>query len=109
MQAGKLNQRIVIEGKNVSRSAIGEEVVSWQTVATTWAKVEPLRGREFFAAQQMQDAADYRITIRYRPGLTRDMRVIWREQCFDIVSVLDPFGAKKSLELICVSGVRNGR
>lgn len=109
MQAGKLDHRVTIEGKSVSRSAIGEEVVAWVAVATLWAKVEPLRGREFFAAQQMQDAADYRITIRYRPGLTRDMRVIWREQCFDVVSVLEPFGAKQSLELMCITGVRNGR
>lgn len=107
--AGAFDQRIVIESDTPSRNAIGEEVSSWGTFATVWARVEPIRGNEFFAAAQMQDATDHRVTIRYRSDITRDMRIVWRGLNLDIVSIIDVGGKKENLELMCIEGVRNGR
>ena len=109
LPAGKLDQRISIEAKAVTRNGIGEEIVTWETVAEVCARVEPIRGREWFAAAQMQDATDHRVTIRYRAGITREMRVLWRGEPLDIVSVIDVNARRENLELMCLSGVRNGR
>ncbi len=109
LAAGSLRERITIQTKSVTRSAIGEEVVSWSDVATVPAKVEPIRGHEFFAAAQMQDASDHRVTIRYRAGVTREMRIVWRGAPLDIVSVIDVNARREGLEMMCLSGVRNGR
>ena len=109
LPAGRFDQRVTVEAKTVTRSGIGEEVVSWSPVAEVWARVEPIRGREWFAAAQMQDATDHRVTIRYRAGITREMRVLWRGEPLDIVSVIDVNARRENLELMCLSGVRNGR
>lgn len=109
LSAGQFDQRVTIQQKSVTRSAIGEEVPTWATFATVWARVEPIRGREFFAAAQMQSATDHRVTIRYRTGITRDMRVLWRGIPLDIVGEpIDVNARKENLELMCLSGVRNG-
>ena len=107
MNAGRLDQRVTLQQKSVTRAANGEEVVSWTPVATVWAEVRQIRGKEFFAAAQMQDATDVRVRIRYRAGVTRDMRLLWRGASLDIVAVIE-LGRKEALELMCVSGVRNG-
>lgn len=107
--AGKFDQRVTIQQKQVTRSSIGEELVTWVTVATVWARVEPIRGNEFFAAAQMQDATDHRVTIRHRNDVTRDMRVVWGSIELDIVSVIDVNAQRENIELMCISGVRNGR
>ncbi len=107
--AGRLSERIAIEQKSVTRAANGEEVVTWTTYATTWAEVTPLRGREFFAAAQMQDSIDYRIRIRYRSGVVPQMRIMWRGTPLDIVSVIDVGAMREELEIMCASGVRNAR
>jgi SPP1 family predicted phage head-tail adaptor len=107
MQAGRLDQRVTLQQKSVTRAANGEEVVTWNTVDTVWAEVAPLRGREFFAGAQMQDAVDVRVRIRHRAGVTRDMRLVWNGAPLDIVSVI-ALGRNEALELMCVSGVRNG-
>lgn len=107
LSAGDLDQRVTLQSKSVTRAGNGEEVVSWVDVATVWAKVGQIRGREFFAATQMQDAVDVRVNIRYRAGVTREMRLLWRGSPLDIVSVIEN-GRKEWLELMCVSGVRNG-
>ena len=108
VSAGDLTQRVTLQGKSVTRAANGEEVVTWSDVATVWAAVLPVRGREFFAAAQMQDATDIRVRLRYRAGVTRDMRVLHGSSTYDIVSVIDPESRHEELELMCLSGVRNG-
>mgnify|MGYP002148603296 FL=1 len=109
MKAGQLRELISIEQKSVTRSSIGEEQVSWIPVLSgVHARVRALSGREFFAGQQMQDSVDYQVTIRYRAGLARDMRIAWRGQHLDIVSIL-PGESRDVLILMCQSGVRNGR
>lgn len=105
--AGRLDQRITLQQKSVTRAANGEEVVSWAVVDTLWAEVFQLRGKEFFAGAQMQDAVDVRVRLRYRAGVTRDMRIVWNGTPLDIVSVIE-LGRREALELMCISGVRNG-
>lgn len=105
--AGRLDQRVTLQQKSVTRNAIGEEVVAWQDVATAWAEVRQLRGREFFAGAQMQDAVDVRVRLRWRSGVTRDQRLVWNGAPLDIVSVIE-LGRREALEIMCMSGVRNG-
>ncbi len=49
MRAGEYRQRITIESKSVSLNSLGQEVITWATVGTYWAKVEDLTGREYLA------------------------------------------------------------
>ncbi|MES2959799.1 MAG: phage head closure protein [Pseudomonadota bacterium] len=108
--AGQLDQRITIQQSTPTKNDRGEAIPAWSTLATVWAKAEPLRGREFFAAAQMQESVDVKFTIRYRDDITAQMRVLWRGQPHDIVSPpIDVRGQRESLELMCVQGIRDGR
>lgn len=115
ISAAELNQRITLQQKVVTRNTIGEEVVTWADVIadtadnSLWAEVWPLKGREFFAAQQTQYAADVRFRLRYRPGLTQDMRVVWNGDAYDILSIVDVGAAHRTTEILAVHGVRNGQ
>lgn len=109
LPSGAFDQRITIQRKQSTRGSMGQEIVTWVDHVLCWARVEPLRGREFFAAAQLQSATDHRITIRYRSGITRDMRVVWRGIALEIAGdPIDVFGAHENLELMCISGIRNG-
>jgi SPP1 family predicted phage head-tail adaptor len=109
MDFAKLDQRVTLQQKSVTRAANGEEVVTWGDIATVWAEAVPVRGREFFAAAQMQQSVDVRFRIRTRSGVTGDMRLLWQAQPYDIVSIV-PGTAQYAgiLEIMAVSGVRNG-
>ncbi|HAC59380.1 MAG TPA: head-tail adaptor protein, partial [Rhodobiaceae bacterium] len=41
------------------------------------------------------------LTIRYRSGITTEMRVLWKERVLNITSLRDPDGRKRFLELTC--------
>lgn len=110
LNAGPMDQRITIQRRVDARNAMGENAYTWQDVATVWARAEPLRGREWFAAAQMQATADVRFTIRYRADLDATMRVLWQGQPHDIVAPpIDVAAARETLELMCLQGVRDGR
>lgn len=112
--SGKYRHRITVERAEQTRSPIGEAVTAWVPyLSRIAAQVAPLRGREYFAAGQMQAATDHRVLIRYRAGIVREMRIVWHgpegDVPLDIVSVINVDNANAELELMCVEGQRNAR
>lgn len=91
MKAGRLNRHVMLQRRVESQNDMGEVTWVWEDVCAMWAEIAPMSGREFFAAQQVQAEASHNITIRWRPGVTAEMRVI--EVCeptiaYDIVAPL---------------------
>lgn len=110
MAAGRLVERVTIQQKSVTRNGLGEEVVTWGDLVTVWAEAIPLRGREFYAANQTQQVVDVRFRIRARSGLTNDMRLLWRTEPYDITALIPGAGIWQGMtEIMAISGVRNGR
>lgn len=110
ISAGRMDRRIIIQQRTDTEDARGELVPTWATWATVWAQKQPLRGREFFSAGQMQTPADVRYRIRWRAGVLPTMRVLDGGVPHDIVGdPIDVDGAGVVLELMCTTGVRDGR
>lgn len=110
INAGELNQRITLQQKTTTRNAIGEAVVTWSDVATVWAKVMPLRGNAFYAANQEQHVVDARFMIRERSGLSVGMRLLWKGQPYDITNLIpgtDQY--QDTIEINAINGVKDGR
>lgn len=70
--------------------------------------IEPLRGRELFAAQEHSSETEVRIRIRYRDDVTDRMRVVHDGKYYEIQSVIDPELRHRELELMCSQGVLHG-
>lgn len=101
MRAGDLHHRVTIQQPVESQNSYGEPIATWQDVATVWAAIEPLQGRERFDAQQVVAQVDTRIRIRYRPGITPKMRVLFGTRVFDIQAVVEPETRRRELQLLC--------
>lgn len=89
MRAGTLRQRVTIQDKSVVRDTYGAETITWTEVATVWAAVEPLQGREYLEARQTTAEVSTRIRIRYRSGITPEMRVEFGTRVYEILAVID--------------------
>jgi SPP1 family predicted phage head-tail adaptor len=101
MQAGRLRRRVTIQKKTVTRNSYGEEVIVWVDVATVWAAIEPLSGREFVEGRQAAADVSTRIRIRHLAGITPDMRVTWGDTVYPIQAVLDHLDRSRELHLMC--------
>lgn len=97
----RLNKRVTIISPDGPPDEYGEPTEGPVTVATVWAAIEPLRGREFFAAQAVNAEVTTRIRIRYRKGIDRTMVVKHQEHEFEIMYIIDPEFAHQELQLMC--------
>lgn len=79
----------------------GQPLDEFVPVATVWAGIEPLRGREYFSAMSEHAEVTTRIRIRYREDIDRTMRVRHGETEFEILHIIHPEFGKKELQLMC--------
>lgn len=70
-------------------------------VTTVWAGIEPLQGRELYAAKAENAEVTTRIPIRYREGIDRTMIVRYKGFEFEILYTINPKFENKELQLIC--------
>ena len=65
MPPGKYPHWISIEKPTVEgKDEIGNQTVSWNEVTGAWARIEPLKGKEYWAAAQAQGEITHKISLR---------------------------------------------
>lgn len=101
MDAGRLRQRVTIQEPVTARNGFGEAITAWTTVAMVWASVEPLSGREFFAAEHVQSEITHRVRVRYRAGIAPTMRVVFNGRHLMIEAVINYGERGTDLQLMC--------
>ena len=101
MRIGRLRHRIEIQQATETRNNYGEPVVSWATFRKCWASVEPLRGRELWAALEQQARVSTRIRIRYLADVTPKMRVVFGSKTYLINAVIDHEERHVEMQLMC--------
>ena len=101
MNIGKLRHRITLLRQVNEVNDYGASTQTWRTVATVWAEVRPLSGREYFSAQQVQSEVTTQIWLRYIDGIKPSMKVKFGNREFEILSVLNTQERDVSLQLMC--------
>lgn len=103
-----LRHRVTIQRLDEStRDAAHQIVPSWVDVVTAWARVEPVTGREFFQAGQVQANVTHRVVLRFRTDvtLTPKHRFVWVTNAnvvLNVVAVLPTLGMANRLEVMCL-------
>jgi len=103
----RLNKRVTIQRLEKAPDEYGQPIDIWVDVATVWAAIEPLRGREYFAAMSEHAEVTTRIRIRYREDIDRTMIVRYKEpgdpefREFEILHIIHPEFLRRELQLMC--------
>lgn len=90
LQAGRLRHRISIDRQDNAQDPVSGAITkTWTEIAANVpAAVEPLSGREWIAANQVQSLVSARVTVRYRPDLDISMRVRHGGDTYRLVAIL---------------------
>ena len=86
----KKKHQIIVEQRDTTPDTHGTPANTWATFGTYQAAVEPLRGREFFAADQANSEVTTRIRIDYVSGITAKMRVSFESRYYNIKAIRSP-------------------
>jgi SPP1 family predicted phage head-tail adaptor len=110
MRAGGLRHRVTIQNFTSHRDESGQIIEEWEDVATVWAEVKGIGGRELIAAGAEKVEVTFRVWIRYRPDVSSASRIIWKQKgrepmTYGIESAIPDEQATR-LELLCKGWVK---
>lgn len=102
LDPGTLDRRIRIERPVADNSFDGAGSGSWAPVATVWANVQdalPSRGERLADGINVA-ARPARVRMRYRSGITSDMRFVMGDRIMQIVSGPAELGRRETFEFM---------
>lgn len=103
---GTLDKRITFLSYGEHENDYGLTELSEQELITVWARIEPLRGREYYEAQHIRTVTTYKITTRYFKNLDETMKIRYQDRVFEIQNIIDPYMNHSVLEFICIEKQR---
>jgi SPP1 family predicted phage head-tail adaptor len=90
MKAGNLRHKIIIQQPSETHNpGTGELETTWSTLATVWAEILPLIGKEYWASRQVNAETAGKIRIRFISGLTCKMRIKFGTRIFNITGIIN--------------------
>lgn len=108
MRAGVLRHRVTVQRQVITRNAIGEAVRGWEDLATVWAGILPISGREFWAASQVNATTTHRVIMRALDGIDTSCRIVFGARYFGVDAVINPAERGQRIELMCTEGIGDG-
>lgn len=107
LRAGSLNRRVHIERPEVLRNPSGQvRVVGWERVATVWANIRVANGKEHIASGAEISPLQASFRIRWRAGVTTEMRLIYAGIAYEIEAVLPDLAGREYVDLVATAGKR---
>lgn len=104
MTIGELNQRVAFKRFAKTRRADGGYDKVSATVATRWAKVEPVAAKEDQQGGRMRGATSYKVTLRRYEGLTTEDHATWDGRDFNIREIRLPVTRSNYMVILMEAG-----
>ncbi len=101
LRAGALKDRITIQ-RRLPGGALGQPSQSWEDAfPSIWAGIRFGSGSEAIRSGQPASEAKCSIRIRWRTGITADMRVVSGGVTYEIEAVLPDMQRRQHVDLVC--------
>ena len=105
----RMRERVAIKVNSTAKDDLGGNIPTPTTLATVWAKVQPLRGQEMKDIGRLAAKQLYLVSIRYRADVTTDNFLVWASRQGDITLNIRSFQNRDErgqfLVMECESGV----
>lgn len=104
MVPGRMRWRVQIQRFTESIDAYRQRQKTWSTVATRWAEIVTLSGRELTSAQQRQAQTTHRVTLRHlgaEGSITPKDKVVFRGREFHVLWIDNVDERNRQLDVYC--------
>lgn len=111
---GILDKRVSIYRPPTTRDDYGHQSGAWEPVATVWANVRPIGGRERLRAGQYDATLTHTVAVRYNPALLPPRtavtwRLLYLGRLFNIVAAMDVDESHEYIIFDCTEGSADGQ
>ena len=101
----RMRERVVIKANTYAKDDLGANIPTVTTLATVWARVQPLRGNELKDIGRLAGKQLYLVVIRHRTDLTTDNFITWDGKDLNIRSIQNRDERNAFLSMECEEGV----
>jgi len=101
----RLKHRLTLQQEIRTPDDVGGYVRSWKDIADLWAEIMPVMGNERIVGNKIQSEITHKILLRYRDGISSDMRLIFEKRAFNIRSVINVSEDRDVIELLVIEGM----
>jgi SPP1 family predicted phage head-tail adaptor len=99
--SGRLDRLITFQEKVKNTNEFNEDIiVTWRNLtisSSVYASVKQNPGDEQYDADKLTYITPVVFTIRYRTDLTQEMQIVYNSNEYDIISIAEPIGFRRTL------------
>jgi SPP1 family predicted phage head-tail adaptor len=92
---------VVIENEAKVSDGSGGYSTDWVAFKNVNAHVQPISGRTFFEAQQIESKINYKVFMEYDKEISNTMRVNYQDKHLTIDTIIDQGGLNDIMVLMC--------
>ena len=113
MRAGDLRKRIQLQRRSSAQDSYGQQLTTWSTILTTWARIESVSGAQLERARSIYNQTSHQVTVRWRQTFS-DIRVVgsyritYAGRIFDVGASLNTDERNREVVLYCSEGTNEG-
>jgi SPP1 family predicted phage head-tail adaptor len=82
-----MDRRITLQNYTTAANSLGQNVITYGTLATVWANVSFKKGKEGNDSDSEYPSRPVTFTIRFRDDVGNDDRIVWDGDVYEIISV----------------------
>lgn len=86
--SGRLRNRVTVQSMSTTQDAVGQETISWTDVATVWAQINPLSGRDYYTQSGEHAEITHEILMRHGTTVRPGDRIVYGSRNFDVRAAL---------------------
>lgn len=98
---GTLRDRVQLRGKTMVADGVGGHEAVYMALATVWARVHALRGRETREAGGRTASISHTVVMRFRSDVKPGDRIAYRGRELEVLSAEDLNGRRAYLSCAC--------
>ena len=98
---GSLRHRVSIERPQRTATDGGAAVISWTSLGSVFARIEPVGGGEVEVADRQAGRVTHKVLMRYRGDVLPEMRIVAGTRVLEISAALDLDGRGRWLQCHC--------
>lgn len=101
LRAGDLRHRVRLQREARTDDGAGGATVRFVDVCWLWCEVRTTLTRTLVEGKKLNPKLTHTVRMRYREGLTPDLRLVYGSQALRIDSIADPTGERIELMALC--------
>ena len=105
IKSGELRHQVSLQRKQNNSDGVGGSIITWSEYATPWCKISPKSGGEKLYLGRLDAQGLSSVVMRYRADIVESDKLVFKDQEFQIRSIINVEEMNRFTELLIERGV----